>query len=212
MESRALELNEINQSIIMQEAKADLSGRWGIGVAAFIVYAIIMVVGSIIPMANLLVTGPFGVGLAILGLKFAKGEHAEVSNIFDGFKQFGESLAAGILMGFGIAFAMVLLIVPGIILACGLSMTYCIMAEERLGPIEAMKKSWAMMDGYKMDYFVMALKFMLLGIACIFTLGIGFFFLGPYVQTCVARYYLTLKKVKGYDDGMEDDIIKHLVD
>jgi len=188
-----------------------LTGKWGVGVAAYIVYVVILGAGSFLPLINLLIAGPFGIGLAILGLKFARREHAEVSHIFDGFKQFGDALAAGILVGIGVAFGLIFFIVPGVILICGWSMTYCIMAEDpTIGAINAIKKSWAMMDGYKGDYFIMLLKFFLLAIACIFTLGIGFFFLGPYVQTCVAKYYLVLRKVKGYDEE-EDDITKHLV-
>jgi uncharacterized membrane protein len=204
-------LIEVNNATIMQEAKADLTGKWGVGVAAYIVYAVILVLASLIPGATFLLAGPFAVGMAILGLKFARREHAEVSNIFDGFKQFGDALAAGILIALGVFIGFLLLIVPGVILAIGWSMTYCILAEQpELGAVKAMKKSWAMMDGYKTDYFIMLLKFMLLGIACIFTLGIGFFFLGPYIQTCVARYYLAIRRVNGELDD-EKDITKHLV-
>jgi len=200
---------EINHAIIMQEAKADLTGKWGVGVAAYIVYAVIFGIASLLPFATLLLAGPFAVGCAILGLNFAKNEHAQVSNIFDGFKQFGDSLIAGILVGIGAGLGFLFFIVPGVILAIGWSMTYCIIAEEpQLGAVDAMKKSWAMMDGHKMDYCIMGLKFILLGIACIFTLGIGFFFLAPYVQTCIAKYYLVLRKNQGDD---EHDITEHLI-
>lgn len=212
MESRALQLNEINQSIIMQEAKEDMTGRWGLGVATYIVYFLVAAIVSFIPFGSILVSGPFAVGLAIFGLKLARREQAEVGNVFDGFKQFGDAIGASILMGLGVGLGFLLLIVPGVILALGWSMTYYIIAENpNLGPVDAMKRSWELMDGYKADYFKLGLKFLLLGFLCILTLGIGFFFLAPFANTTFAKYYLVLNKIKGYAEDDVDDITQHLV-
>jgi len=195
----------------MQEAREDLSGRWGLGVATYLVYFFIIIAASLIPFVPLLISGPFSLGLAIFGLRMAKKEHAEVGTIFEGFKNFGDAIAAGILVGLGVGFACLLLLVPGIILALGWSMTFMILADiPNIGAIDAMKRSWQMTNGHKWDLFVLMLKFFLLSLACLFTLGIGFLFLGPYYQTTIAKYYLVLKRLQGYDDV--EDISKHLVE
>jgi len=207
-----LEKIEINQSLLMQEAKNDLSGRWGIGVAAYLIYIAIVVVISFIPFASVLVGGAFSLSLAMLSLRFAKREHAEAGMIFDGFKHFGEAIGTYILMMLGVGFAMILLIVPGIILSLGWSMTFYILAEDpKFGIVESLKHSWHLTDGYKWDIFVLGLRFIPWSILCLFTLGIGYLWLMPYMQTTFAKYYLKLKKLKGYGEDEIDDISKHLV-
>jgi len=68
-----------------------------------------------------------------------------------------------------------LLIVPGIIAAISYSMTFFILVEDNsIGVNEARKKSVKMMDGYKWKYFRLGLRFFLLALLCILTLGIGF--------------------------------------
>ena len=61
--------------------------------------------------------------------------------------------------------------------------------DEHISGLNAIKKSWAMMDGYKMKLFILTLIFLGLGILCILTLGIGFLFLGPFAEVCLAKFY-----------------------
>ena len=50
-----------------------------------------------------------------------------------------------------------------------------------------------MMDGHKMDLFLLDLSFIGWAFLCIFTCGIGFLWLVPYVQTSHAIFYKELK-------------------
>jgi uncharacterized membrane protein len=85
---------------------------------------------------------------------------------------------------------MILLIVPGIIAALGYAMTFYILADDPLLKAQdAMKKSKTMMNGYKLKLFYMGLRFFLLGILCILTLGIGFLWLIPFIHTSMAKFY-----------------------
>ena len=87
-----------------------------------------------------------------------------------------------------------LLIIPGIIAAISYSQTLFIMVDDpNIGPMEAIDKSKAMMDGYKMKYFTLSLRILGLGLLCILTLGIGFFFLMPYAEVLYAAFYSDLK-------------------
>jgi uncharacterized membrane protein len=50
-----------------------------------------------------------------------------------------------------------------------------------------------MMRGHKMDLFFLYLSFAGWWFLCLFTMGIGYFFLRPYVRTTVAAFYEDLK-------------------
>ena len=91
-------LVEIHQPTLMREARTSLTGRWGTAVAAYIVFFLVSMVLAFIPLVPILITGPLTLGLAGFGLRLARDEHAEVGNIFDGFKNFGTALAAYIVM------------------------------------------------------------------------------------------------------------------
>lgn len=213
MESNQLPIREINQSILMQDARADLTGRWGTGVAIMLVYLVISLGISFIPFGSVLISGPLSLGFAMMGLGFARGSHVEVSTLFDGFKNFGSALGLALLMGIAIVIGFFLLIVPGIILSTGWGMSMFILADNpEMSVSDVLSASWNLTDGYKFELFILYVKFFLLGLLCILTLGIGFLFLSPYIQTVMAKFYMELKIAKGIDvEEDDDDITKHLV-
>ncbi len=212
MSTTSRELIQIPQAALMQEAKASLSGRWGLAVSSFLVYFLIVAASSFIPLVPILIGGPFALGIAIFSLKLGREQDAQLGNIFDGFQNFGTALAANLLMGLLIGIGMLFLIVPGVILALGLSQTMWILADEpELGPVDALKKSWEMTKGYKMDLFILGLRFIPWALLCILTLGIGIFWLMPYMQVTFSKFY---DQIRAAHDPIErgDDITRHLVD
>ncbi len=70
---------------------------------------------------------------------------------------------------------------------------YILSDEPEIGASAAIDKSKAMMNGYKMKLFGMMLLFMLLSFACILTLGIGYFFLIPFMQVTMIKFYDDVK-------------------
>jgi uncharacterized membrane protein len=97
-------------------------------------------------------------------------------------------------MGLRILLWLLLLIVPGIIAAISYSQTFFILAEDNtIRPSEAIEKSKKMMDGNKLKYFYLCLRFLGLGLLCILTLGIGFLWLAPYIQVTNAKFYDDIK-------------------
>jgi uncharacterized membrane protein len=73
-------------------------------------------------------------------------------------------------------------------------MTFYILADDPLlKPQEVLQKSKAMMDGYKLELFYLWLRFFLLALLCILTLGIGFLWLIPYVHVTMAKFYDDIK-------------------
>jgi len=98
----------------------------------------------------------------------------------------------------GIALAGMLLmfvgIIPIIIVALGLSqVNYVLLDNPDIGMMDALKRSFELMKGHKMELFVLGLSFLGWIFLAMFTLCIGFFWLIPYIQT---NLYLFYKKIE----------------
>lgn len=209
----------IPQWQLMDEAKASLDGNWGLGAAAFFIAIIPSIIGEFGDLFNIvshIIAAPITYGLAIFYLKISRDEEdVPLDVIFDGFKLFGKALGAYILIGIAVFIGMLCLIIPGIIIALGLSQTFFILADDPdMDVMDALKYSWELMDGHKADYFVLILRFFGWIFLGVITLFIGFFFVVPYMYTTFAKFYNSIRYGGHYygPEDKEDDIINHLVD
>ena len=144
-----------------------------------------------------LVFSIINVGYLKYVLNFVRNGKFEFNDIIDCIKEkwlniLIVSLIIRILIGLG----MVLFIVPGIILALGLTMASLIVIDTDLGPIDAIKKSWNMMKGYKWNYLVFILSFLGWIVLSPFTLFILLIWLIPYMTVSEVLYYEKLKDIK----------------
>ena len=99
-----------------------------------------------------------------------------------------------VLMAIFIFLWSLLLIIPGIVKCFSYSMTPFILEENPdLSANEAIDRSRAIMKGHKFDLFWLLLSFIGWAILCMFTLGIGWLWLAPYMQTSVAAFYEDVK-------------------
>jgi len=183
---------------LMAEARESLSGNWGLAIATFLVYGIIISIFQVIPTVGpvlvLFIAGPMLVGISMFSLSLSRGENARLEQIFEGFKNYGTVLGVYLLMVVLILLWMLLLIIPGIIAAIAYSQTFYILAEDdAISSMDALKKSKEMMDGYKWKYFCLGLRFIGWALLCILTLGIGFLWLSPYIQISYAKFYEDIK-------------------
>ena len=184
--------------VLMKEARETLAGNWGLAIGVCFLYVLItLVVGSpkrIGSLLSFLISGPMMIGLATFSLAYARKQEATLAQLFVGFKEFARALLAYFLMVLFIILWSLLLIVPGIIAALSYSQTFFILAEDKtIKAADALKKSKAMMNGNKKKLFYLSLRFLGWGILCIFTFGIGFLWLVPYVQITMAKFYDDLK-------------------
>ncbi|HDR7250971.1 TPA: DUF975 family protein [Bacillus pacificus] len=98
---------------------------------------------------------------------------------------------------FAIAFFVLLAIsiVGMIVMYFSYAMTYYVMVENpEYSVSQAMKESKNLMKGHKLDLFLLWLSFIGWAILAIFTLGIGFLWLSPYVSTTTAHFYRYISK------------------
>ncbi len=183
---------------LTRQVRELFSGRWGLPIALCLLIQLISMGIGQIPViggiANLILTGPLELGSVIFFLTFVRRGPGDLGMMFAGFKNFGNALAAYLLMALFTFLWLLLLIIPGIIAALSYSMTFYLIADDsRLGAMDAIRKSKEMMDGHKARLFVFGLRFIPWVLLCILTVGIGFLWLMPYMSACYARFYDDLR-------------------
>jgi uncharacterized membrane protein len=189
---------------LMRAARESLKGKWGVAILTFFIYTLLTTTtgsarshGSILTLSSILtliIGGPLALGAAIFSLAVSRGKEARLEQIFQGFNNFSTAFVTYLLMLLYVLLWTLLLIVPGIIAALGYSMTFYILADDPLiKPQDVLHKSKSMMDGYKLKLFYLCLRFFLLALLCILTLGIGFLWLIPYVHVTMAKFYDDIK-------------------
>ena len=188
-----------NNSELRDAAKESLKGKWGIAIGGCLIYNLIIIAVNNIPLigslASLVITGPLALGLVWFSIDLAKNNEAKIEVIFDGFKEFTKATGAYLLMILYIIGWTFLFIIPGIIKAISYSQTFYILSDDTsIGSEEAIQKSMQMMDGHKLQYFLLGLSFIGWMLLCLLTLGIGFLWLIPYIQVTYAKFYLNLKE------------------
>lgn len=179
---------------LMRKAKQQLSQNWTNAAIASLIYVAITVAASFTYLGELILTGPltFGYILYISCLIDTKANNLNL--LFKGFDRFVETLVAGLLISIATAVGFAFLIVPGVIIACGLSMTFFIMADDpHISGIDAIKMSWNMMDGHKMEIFSLWIRFIGWWLLCLITCGLGFLWLIPYSIAATLNFYRNLR-------------------
>lgn len=154
--------------------------------------AFIPVVGSII---TFIITPAFSLSLCMFFLKLTKGEETSVGNVFDGFDKTGRALWLSILISVFTFLWSLLLVIPGIIKAYAYSMSFYVLADNpELTASEALAKSQKIMNGHKMDLFILELSFIgwffLVGL----TFGLAAIYVAPYMEATMANFYNSIKE------------------
>jgi uncharacterized membrane protein len=150
---------------------------------------------------------PLGWGYAVTFLSNARGEEDpfNVSRMFDGYKDFSRIFTTVLLTQIYILLWILLFIIPGIIKSLSYAMTPFVLRDNpEMKNNAAIELSMKMMDGHKGELFWLYLTFIGWGILCILTLGIGYFWLAPYMQASMAQFYEEVKaEYEQYDPKRE---------
>ncbi len=209
---------------LMRMARKSLSGKWVIAIVTFVLYFLFTSIGQyssdshslssfsnfifgqdltvylpayhpLLSLLGLIISGPFILGISLFSLSIARNQEARLEQLFDGFKNFKTALATFL---YGLIFIVLwtlLLIIPGIIAALSYSQAFYILADNKdIGAMEAIDKSKAMMDGYKLKLFGLWLMYIGLTILSVFTLGIALLWVIPYMHVSMAHFYEDIKE------------------
>ena len=184
---------------LMRESREKLKPHWLTAVLISVIYGVLVGVPSELnaygEILSLLLAGPLQLGISIYFLNIVYNQPATIENLIEGFKPLLRVLLVYLIISITTLFGILLLIVPGIIIALGLSMSYYILIEKpELTIEEVLKESWRLTDGYKLELIVLHLRFIpwyLLGLLCFF---VGIFVVLPWHQLTLANYYKYLKE------------------
>ncbi len=180
--------------MIQSAARKQISGFAGAAMLATLILLLITSAAGSMYGLVLLIVGPLNVGYALYCMKIMDERQSDYNRLFAGFNNFVNTLVAGLIYTLLVAVGTVLLIGPGVILACGLSMTWIIMAEDdKISGVDALKKSWEMMNGYKWQYFCLNCRFIGWLLLSILTLGILNLWVQPWMQMSYINFYRNLK-------------------
>ncbi|MDZ5254590.1 DUF975 family protein [Clostridium sp. LIBA-8841] len=86
-------------------------------------------------------------------------------------------------------FFVILLTLGLFIEACIFTIPIILTEDDEIGVIEAINMSWEVTKDYKLKYVIMILSFVGWGILALLTLGIGAFWLQPYIMLTVYIFY-----------------------
>lgn len=180
--------------LLMRRAKAQLQGKWVNVAVGSLIYIVLMAVLSSTSLLELIFYGPLTFGYYLyLACNIDTGVN-NLNLLFKGFERFADTLVAGLLFVLAVGIGTALLIVPGIIVACGFSMTFFIMVDDpNISGLDALQQSWNMMKGHKWDYFCLQFRFIGWMLLTILTCGIGSIFLEPYMIAASQNFYRKLR-------------------
>lgn len=179
----------------------------------FTSYSMILLISII----STLISAPLVIGLNILSLDCVRGEKIKAKDILKGFNKLYQSYGY-VLIQMSITFILTgpLVAIPlflvketytkimMITLISSLSnmffsiifsqLQYVVADKEDISLIEATKKSIFIIKNYIWDYILLSLSFIGWMILVVFTFGIAYIWVGPYIQLTFTNFYEYIKK------------------
>ena len=185
-------------------ARAQMHGKMGVLIPITLIgYAINLVlnitpeneIGAIICVLVCLAFMAYVLGFSYTLLKMTRGEAISVGDAFYGFGDFWTAIKAFFFLTLFTTLWSFLFIIPGIVKGLSYSMTWFILAENKGMPVlEAITRSRKMMDGRKMDFFLLSLSFIGWHLLTALTLGIAGLWVYPYYYSPLANFYQSVKE------------------
>ena len=171
---------------------AELDSTMAIG--ALVLSGVVIISAIIGGLYSIFVTDALTVGTCNYFIKNTDSKPS-FNDIFSGFKvKYGRNIGTLLLVGIKLVLWTLLFIIPGIIKSYEYSIIPYILADDpEISSKDAFKKAKQMMKGNKWRLFKLEFSFIGWFVLCVLTLGIGTFFLIPYISAANAEFYVELK-------------------
>lgn len=127
-------------------------------------------------------------------------ESAKIQDLWNP-KPFLWYLIAQILVGLSVIIGLVLLIVPGVIIALAFMFSSYLIVDKGRGPIEAIKESWRVTKGHKWELFLLVLAIIGLNILGLIALVVGLLVTIPVSMIAIVHAYRILEGREIRDAG-----------
>jgi uncharacterized membrane protein len=133
-------------------------------------------------------------GLYTIVLRVIDGQKTKFDDLFSKFDVMLmlKYFAASFLVGLAVIGGLILLIIPGIIIALRLGFYSYLLVDKKLGPIEAFKTSWKMTKGHTKDLFLLGLCIIGINILGLLAFGVGLLVSAPVSSLAFAYAYRKL--------------------
>ena len=186
-----------------------LSSKWLLAIGLILLHGILnSVIGSVgFGLGTLALSGALSFGLSRTMVLIYRGHTPQFETYFDGFKHFLPTLVAFLLVSVIVLVGFVLLVIPGIIAAIGLSQTFYVLQDRpELGAEGAIRESWRLTwtNGNMLKVFFMSILSALVALGGLLALGVGLLFAIPLVSVMAGGLYEELRLADGqttYDTG-----------
>lgn len=187
----------MDRATLKSMAKEQIRGNIGVLFAITLLMELILLGLNCIPLvgfvALLLLGSAFSLAIYKIYLDLADGLIPRVGDMFSQVQYFWPAFKVNFLVGLFTYLWSLLFIIPGIIKACSYSQAMYILAENPdMGALDAINQSKEMMEGHKMEYFLLGLSFIGWILLSPFTLGLLYIWLIPYMQATFANFYRSL--------------------
>ena len=182
---------------IRQEASAMLRDNWTTAVLVALVFGVIASFTSCSFPLVLFVYAPMMLGFIKMMLGYVRGtERMEVEGIFSAFNStyYWKSMGLYLLQGIYTFLWTLLFIIPGIVKYCSYFFAPYILADNpTMTAEESICRSMQIMEGHKMQLFMMLLGYVLLAMLSSLLLFIPMLWIMPYYQVAFAKFYEEVK-------------------
>ncbi len=192
-----------------------LSIAFGFGQLLLFPLMLIPILGNIIIYAvQMLFSSFFEIGTKKILLDIADEKKPEYESLFDkkNFDILLNYVGASLLYGLIVFGGVLLLIIPGIIWGIQFSLVTYLVIEEKLGPIEALKRSSVLTKGHKGDLFTMNLALFGINILGFFALFIGLLWTIPTSYMAQTYAYRKLRSFQLNEKALEDNSTKQSIE
>lgn len=197
----------MNNSEIIKETKSILKGNYNKVIVPFFLLAITSGVlqnqdiinsiysdygvfsGAVYSVLVLVLGSVIAVGLASFSLSIIEGQ-IDINKLKYGLSIVNKAFIFYVLYIVIVVLGFICLIIPGIIFSLMFSQVYYILCKDpEIGVIDAFKKSAAMMNGHKSQYFKLGLRYGFYFFLSVFTLFIWALWLLPQMYTSYALFH-----------------------
>ena len=184
----------MNRIELKNRAKQSLTGNWGAAILGLVIY------GAIVSLLSTTGVGSFVTGLVSLGyislyLSLLRGKTPTFEGSISAITEnIGTKFVSTLLVMLYTFLWSLLFIIPGIVKSYSYAMTpYILLDRPELSPTEALKESEKMMNGHKMDLFILDLSFIGWILLSMLTCGVLILYVEPYMMATKTAFYLDLK-------------------
>ena len=184
----------MNRIELKNRAKQSLTGNWGAAILGLVIY------GAIVSLLSTTGVGSFVTGLVSLGyislyLSLLRGKTPTFEGSISAITEnIGTKFVSTLLVMLYTFLWSLLFIIPGIVKSYSYAMTpYILLDRPELSATDAIKESEKMMNGHKMELFILDLSFIGWILLSILTCGVLVLYVEPYMMATRSAFYLELK-------------------